>query len=75
MKVTTWNVRSLNVEGKLENVILEMKRSNIDLLGVSETHWEKCDDFVNDGYRIIAPGGKKKRNGVAIILNQNCVAK
>lgn len=37
LKIGTWNVRSLLTSGKLANVILEMKRLNIHILGLSET--------------------------------------
>jgi hypothetical protein len=37
---SAWNVRSMYQPGKLENVILEMKRLNIDVLGVSEMRWK-----------------------------------
>ena len=33
--IGTWNVRSMN-QGKLEVVIQEMARANIDILGISE---------------------------------------
>ena len=35
-RIATWNVRSLGVRGKLENIKVEMKRLNIDILGTSE---------------------------------------
>ena len=34
--VGTWNVRSLYQAGKLENVISEMKRLKVDILGMAE---------------------------------------
>ena len=36
-KIGTWNVRSLNVLGKLANVLQEMNRLEVDVLGVRET--------------------------------------
>jgi len=36
MKIATWNVRSIEICGKLENIKLEMKRYNIDILGMTE---------------------------------------
>jgi len=33
---TLWNVRSLGICRKLENIKLEMKRHNIDILGMSK---------------------------------------
>ena len=37
--IGTWNVRTLNQDGKLENLLSEMSRLRVDILGVSETHW------------------------------------
>src|SRR6184192_2803739 len=35
-KIATWNVRRLYVSGKLANVLSEMKRMGIDIMGVTE---------------------------------------
>ena len=36
--IGTWNVRNMN-QGKLEVVIQEIARVNIDILGISELKW------------------------------------
>ena len=36
-RVATWNARCLNENGKLENLLKEMNRMEIDILGVGET--------------------------------------
>ena len=33
IKITTWNVRTMNARGKLENVKREMERLNVNILG------------------------------------------
>ena len=40
----TWNVRSMN-EGKLEVVIQEMARVNVDILGIIELKWTGMGEF------------------------------
>lgn len=35
-RIGTWNVRSMYEGGKVHNVIKEMKRLNISILGISE---------------------------------------
>jgi len=35
-RIATWNVRSLGMCGKLENLKLEMERYHIDIPGISE---------------------------------------
>ena len=72
VKIATWNVRSFNVEGRLENAVMEMKRNNIAVMGICETHWEgdPLCDFVYDGHRVVGSGGELKRHGVALIFEQ-----
>src|SRR3989442_10476258 len=44
--IGTWNVRSLNDTGRLEEVIREMKRYGLNVLGVSEARQKGQDDIV-----------------------------
>ena len=41
--IETWNVRSMN-QGKLE-VVRQMARVNIDILGISELKWTGMGEF------------------------------
>ena len=52
IKVGTWNVRTMNTAGKLENVKEEMKRMGLNILGISEVRWKEEGHFINDGYRV-----------------------
>ncbi|KAI5728841.1 hypothetical protein M8J77_021978 [Diaphorina citri] len=75
LKIATWNVRGLNVAGKLDNVLNEMKNLNLDICGISETFWSDSSDFCHalpsgEKYRIIYSGGEIRRRGVAVILEQ-----
>ena len=45
--------------GKLANVISEMKRGKINILGLSEVRWKDGGDFISDGYRVNYTGGKE----------------
>lgn len=38
-KIGTWNVRSLFMAGKLDNVVQEMRRIEVNILGISEVRW------------------------------------
>jgi hypothetical protein len=46
---------------KLENIKLEIKRLDINILGVSEVRWLGNGDFWSVDYRIIYSGDKKPR--------------
>ena len=41
LNIGTWNTRTLSHDFKLENLLTEMIRLKIDILGVSEIHWTK----------------------------------
>ena len=36
LRIGTWNVRTMNVKGKVENVKEEMRRNETNVLGISE---------------------------------------
>ena len=61
-KIATWNVRIM-YQGKLENVNQEMKRLNIDILGVSELRWRSNGHFNSEETNIYFSGNESmKRN-------------
>ena len=47
----TWNVRSMN-QGKLDVVMQEMARLNVDILGISELKWMRTGEFNSDDHYI-----------------------
>jgi hypothetical protein len=64
--IVTWNVRSM-YEGKLDTVREEMKRLNIDILGISEMKWMGKGHFGGEKDKVMHSGHethkKKKRSG------------
>ena len=59
-------------QDKLEVVKQEMARVNIDILGISELKWTGISEFKLDDHYIYYSGQESlRRNGVAIIVNQN----
>ena len=69
--IGTWNVRSMS-QGKLEIVKEEMRRTRIEILGVSEIWWKGKGHFQSDDFMVYYSGhDDSKRNGVAIILKKN----
>ena len=71
IRVATWNVRTLYQSGKLENVKQEMRRLNINILGISETRWSKSGHFMIDGFKIIYSGGDKHERGVGLLMDSD----
>ena len=64
LNVGTWNVRTIDEDGKLENVIQEMEDMKLDILGVSETHWKGRGEFIHEqkgiSYKIVYSGGDER---------------
>ena len=67
--IGTWNLRSMN-QGKLE-VVKEMARVNVDILGISELKWTRMGEFNSDDHYIYYCGQDSlRRNGVTIMVNK-----
>ena len=59
IRISTWNVRTLNQEGKYEEVENEMKRLNMDILGLSEVRWPGCGKTEGEETIFFHSGGDK----------------
>ena len=58
-------------QGKLE-VVKQMARVNIDVLGISELKWTGMGEFNSDDYCIYYSGQESlRRNGVALMVNKS----
>ena len=67
--IGTWNVKPMN-KGKLE-VVKQMARVNIDILGISELKWTGMGEFDSDDHYISYCGQESlRRNGVALVVNK-----
>lgn len=58
--------RTFNGIGKLENPKLEMKRLNVDILGICEVRWKEGNDFQSGKYSVINTVSKKEQAEVGI---------
>ena len=57
-------------QGKLE-VVKQMARVNVDILGISELKWTEMGEFNSDDHYIYYCGQESlRRNGVAIMVNK-----
>ena len=60
------------IQGKLEVVIQEMARVNVNILGISELKWTGMGEFNSDEHYINYCGQESlRRNGVALIVNKS----
>ena len=71
LRIGTWNVRTMNRKGKLENLKREMERNSLDVVGVSEMRWRGEGDFWSEKHRIIYAGGEENKRGVGIVLKKD----
>ena len=57
-------------QGKLE-VVKQMARVNVNILGISELKWTGMGEFNSDGHFIYCCGQESlRRNGVALTVNK-----
>ena len=68
--IGTWNVRTLNQPGKLENLKLEAKRLKANILGVCEHRKTGADVIADEDYTFIYSGGEKHEFGVGVLLGR-----
>ena len=67
--IWTWNVRSMN-RGRLD-VVRQMARLNVDILGISELKLTGMVKFNSDDHYIYYCGHESlRRNGIAIMVNK-----
>ena len=69
--VGTWNVRTMNETSKLAQVISEMKRYRLDILGVSECRWTGSGRQVtHDGSTIYSGHEDTHIRGVVLVISK-----
>lgn len=72
-KIGQWNVRTLYQEGKLKQVVKEMQRYNLDVLGISEVRWPGHGKFTTAEKHIFLysgmEDGKSHQHGVGILMS------
>jgi exonuclease III len=71
--IGTWNVRTLNQGGKLENLKKEMEKNGVSVMGVSEVRWKGQGEIRSGDYTMYYSGGEKCERGVAIVVHKSIV--
>jgi len=73
LRIASWNVRTMYESGKCHQVLEEMKRYRLDILGISESHWIRFGRKpLGTGEQILYSGREEKphREGVALIISR-----
>ena len=61
IKIATWNAKTLYQKGKLDNVIQEMERMKINMLGIAEMRWKGNGCSNKEGKKNFLGIGKTRR--------------
>ncbi|GFN83862.1 LOW QUALITY PROTEIN: endonuclease exonuclease phosphatase domain containing protein [Plakobranchus ocellatus] len=68
-RTATCNVRTLHQKGKLENVVKEMERMKLNILGLAEVRWTKAGSMKLGSKTLIYSGGHTLERGVGILFD------
>lgn len=73
IRLATWNVRSLYQPGKLANVTAEMKRLNLNILGISDVRWPGSGKVATEDGTMYYSNNDESQHlyGVGIIVNRD----
>ena len=58
--IATWTVRTLFQKSKLDNVVMEMNRMKLKILGSAEMRWNGTGSFKKDGHTILYSGNNER---------------
>lgn len=65
-KITTGNVRTMLLKGKLKNKSSEMKRMEVNILEISEARWKGADSTHSYGFSVLYLEGDHLESGVVL---------
>jgi hypothetical protein len=71
LNIATWNVRTMNPHGSMEQIVREAERLKINVLGIAETHWMGNGvETTPDGWEMSYSGGNTRYAGVGILIRR-----
>jgi hypothetical protein len=73
LKIGTWNIRTLNQGGKLENLKTEMLKNTASLLGISEVQWKGQGEIRSGDYTVYYSRGDRAKRGITIVVHKSIV--
>lgn len=73
MKISTWSVHSMYQPDEIQNIIQEMDKLKINILGISEARWPNSGYCCTENVTIYYSGSTdaQHKHGVAIMLGTN----
>ena len=73
--IGTWNVRTLRPEGKVEELIHEMDRYRLNLLGLCEMRWKDSGETTTgEGHKLYYSGVERSHiHGVGFLVQKDTV--
>ena len=69
-RIATWNVRTMYQSGKMDSIVMEMKRMKINILGVCEVRWTQSGKLASEGTTFMYSGGTEHKHDIGIFLNE-----
>ncbi|VDO77657.1 unnamed protein product [Schistosoma margrebowiei] len=71
----TWNARTMRETGRVFQTVAQMMRYNLEVLGISETHWTQVGQQLLTSGELLLYSGHKEENaphtqGVALMLSK-----
>ena len=75
LKIGSWNIRTLYQAGKLTNVVNEMIRYKLDILGLSEVRWDNAGEHkLQTGQKLLYSGVQTQTpthtHGVGLLISK-----
>ncbi|XP_072037645.1 uncharacterized protein [Amphiura filiformis] len=74
LNIATWNVRTMNDCGKLDQVHMEAERLSLDVLGLAETRWTSSGQVNTNGWMLYYVGNDNvHQRGVGFLVSPKTV--
>ena len=68
----TWNVRGMNRPGKVETIVSEAAAMQLDVCGLSETHWTQSGEMTIGEHMVITSSDQNRNyKGVGLMISKN----
>ena len=69
--IRTWNVRTLSMEGKIEELVHEMNRYQWNILGICEMRWKHAGETTTvEGHKVYYSGKQDAHEGVGFLVHK-----